>query len=164
MSGKRLVTKTQVRFQSILSRKFCKRNGALRHCLLPSCRYAWTICNTLDNGKLFRWYRKCLGSFVNFEKRLYFRHVVCLSVRPSVSYSAWNNSATTERIFVKFYIRVLFENLLRKFNFHEDLASISGALHEELCTFTTILIMIKFFLELIIINFFLEIDILQTKL
>jgi hypothetical protein len=38
---------------------------------------------------------------------------VCLSVRPL----AWNNSAPTERIFMKFDFSVFLENLLRKFKF-----------------------------------------------
>ena len=37
-----------------------------------------------------------------------------MSVRPS----EWNDSALTERILMKFDIRVFFENLSRKFNFH----------------------------------------------
>jgi len=32
----------------------------------------------------------------------------------SVRLSAWNNSAPTEQIFIKFGIRIFFENLLRK--------------------------------------------------
>jgi hypothetical protein len=41
-----------------------------------------------------------------------------LSVRLSVRSSTWNNSAPTGRIFMKFYIWVYLENLLRKFKFH----------------------------------------------
>jgi len=40
-----------------------------------------------------------------------------MSVRLSVHLSAWNNSALTGRIFMKF-IWVFFENLSRMFNFH----------------------------------------------
>ena len=43
-----------------------------------------------------------------------FRPSVFRSVRPS----AWNNSAPTGRIFVKFDIQVLFENLWIKINFY----------------------------------------------
>ena len=54
-----------------------------------------------------------------------FRHV-CLSVRLSVRLSvclsvrlsAWNNSASTGRILMKFDVWVFFENLLRNFNSH----------------------------------------------
>jgi len=42
----------------------------------------------------------------------------CLSIHPSVHQSAWNNSASTGRIFKKFYIWRFFKYLLRKFNFH----------------------------------------------
>jgi len=38
----------------------------------------------------------------------------CPSVRPSVRLSAWTNSATTGRIFMKFYIWIFFENLSKK--------------------------------------------------
>jgi len=48
------------------------------------------------------------------------RHV-CLSISPSV----WNNSAPTGGIFMKF------ENLSRKFKYHEDLTTITGTLHED---------------------------------
>ena len=41
----------------------------------------------------------------------------CLSVRPS----ARNNLAPTGRIFIKFYISVFLENLMRKFNFPPNL-------------------------------------------
>ena len=41
-----------------------------------------------------------------------------VSVCPSVRPSAWNNSAPTGRIFMKFDIWIFFENLSKKFNFH----------------------------------------------
>jgi len=58
----------------------------------------------------------------------------CLSVRPS----AWNNSAPTRRIFMKFNIWVFFENLSRKFQFHYNLTRITGTLHEDQYTFLII--------------------------
>jgi hypothetical protein len=36
----------------------------------------------------------------------------------SACLSAWNNSASTGRIFMKFYIWGFFENVSRKFNCH----------------------------------------------
>ena len=55
-----------------------------------------------------------LGGFVKFAKSdCYLRHVF-LSVTPS----ALNNSAPTERIFMKFGIYVFFEHLSRQFKFH----------------------------------------------
>jgi len=36
----------------------------------------------------------------------------------SVRLFAWNNSTSTGRMWIKFDIRVCFENLSRKFNFH----------------------------------------------
>jgi hypothetical protein len=56
----------------------------------------------------------------------------------SVCPSAWNNSAPTGRIFMKFDIYVFFENLLRKFKFHQNMTRITGALHEGLCAFMII--------------------------
>ena len=44
------------------------------------------------------------------------------------------NSAPTGRIFMKFDIRVFFENLLRIFKFRENLIGMTGTLHEDLCT------------------------------
>ena len=41
----------------------------------------------------------------------------CQSVRPSVRLSAWNNSAPTGRIFIRFDILAFFENLSRKLKF-----------------------------------------------
>jgi hypothetical protein len=43
----------------------------------------------------------------------YFRRVY-----PSVSLSAWNNSASNGRIFMKFRSSLFFEHLSRKFKFH----------------------------------------------
>jgi hypothetical protein len=61
------------------------------------------------------------------------RHV-CVSV----STSAWNNSAPTGRIFIKFCIWGFSENLSRKFKFLLSLTRITGTLHEYLCTFMII--------------------------
>jgi hypothetical protein len=36
---------------------------------------------------------------------------------------------------MKFDTRRVFKNMLRKFNFHSNLTRITGALHEELCSF-----------------------------
>jgi hypothetical protein len=53
-----------------------------------------------------------------------------MSVRPT----AWNDSAPTGRIFVKFDIWVFYENMSRKFKFYENLTRTTGTLHEDLCT------------------------------
>ena len=55
-----------------------------------------------------------------------------MSVRPTDPPSAWNNSALTGRIFMKFDIWVFLEYLSRKFKFHSD------ALHEDLCKCKTV--------------------------
>jgi len=57
----------------------------------------------------------------------------------SVRLSAWN-SAPTGRIFVKFVICVFFENLSRKFKFHENRKGITGTLHEDQYAFLIVLI------------------------
>jgi hypothetical protein len=48
---------------------------------------------------------------------------------------AWNNLAPTRRIFMKFEIWALFENLSRKFKFHSYRTRITGTLREHQCTF-----------------------------
>jgi hypothetical protein len=63
---------------------------------------------------------------------------VCLSVCPFVRSFAWNNSALTEGILMIFDTWVLFETSSRKFEFVENLTSITGTLHEELWTFMTV--------------------------
>ena len=61
---------------------------------------------------------------------LYLRHV-CLSV----CLSAWNNSASTGRRFMKFDIWGFFENLPRTFKFDENLTRMTGTWYEDLCRF-----------------------------
>jgi hypothetical protein len=53
----------------------------------------------------------------------------------SVRLSAWNNSAPTRRIFMKFYIYGFLENMLRKVMLHQNLTRITGNLHQDLRTF-----------------------------
>ena len=55
--------------------------------------------------RVFRRVRKISESDISFV----------ISVCPSLSLSAWDISAPIEQIFMKFYICVFFENLLRKF-------------------------------------------------
>ena len=69
------------------------------------------------------------GAFVKFSKTtIGFVISVRLSVRPY----ACNNSAPTGRIFMKFGIRVFFETLSRKFNFHWNLTK-KDTLHAQQC-------------------------------
>ena len=56
----------------------------------------------------------------------------------SVCPPAWNKSATTRQIFMKFYISGFFENLLRKFKIRSSLTRITGTLQEGRYTFMTI--------------------------
>ena len=49
--------------------------------------------------------------------------------------SAWNNSAPTGRILIKFGISSLFENLQQKFQFHENVTRITSTLHDDVVTF-----------------------------
>ena len=48
---------------------------------------------------------------------------------------AWNNWDATGRIFMKFYIGEFFENMLRKFNFHQNLTNVTGTLRQDVCIF-----------------------------
>ena len=60
---------------------------------------------------------RVLGAFAKLRSDYWFRHV-CPSARPSVRLSAWNNSAPTGQICMKFDIWVFFEYLWRKFKLH----------------------------------------------
>ena len=57
-----------------------------------------------------------LGAFAKLRKATV---SFVMSVCPSVLPSAWNNSASTGRIFMKFYIRASFENLSTESSFVE---------------------------------------------
>jgi len=71
--------------------------------------------------RAFAKYRKATISFV-------------VSVRPP----AWNNSAFTGRVSMKFYIWACLENLSRKFEFNENITRKTGILHEDRYTFVLI--------------------------
>ena len=63
----------------------------------------------------------------------------CYRFVMSVRLSAWNNSAPTGCIFMKFDVWVFFENVSKKFNFHDENSTrISGTLQEDQYTFFTI--------------------------
>jgi hypothetical protein len=76
---------------------------------------------------VFRRCRKIAKSDYQF-RHIYppFNPSICLSVRPS----AWNSSAPTGRIFMKFDICIVFLNMLRKVKIHENLTRITSTLHE----------------------------------
>ena len=61
----------------------------------------------------------------NLKKQLF------VSSCPSVHLSAWNNSAPTGRIFMKFDIGLFFENLLRKVKFNYNQTRITSTVHED---------------------------------
>jgi len=75
------------------------------------------------------------GCAKTIERNLFKRFSFIMSVR----LSAWNKSAPTGRIFMKFYTRtrVFFENVSRKFKFDSNLTRITGTLHEYLQIFMT---------------------------
>ena len=54
-------------------------------------------------------------------------------------------SAPTGSSFMKFYIRLFFENLSRNFKFHLNLRIITGTSNDDICTF--IIYLAEFFLE-----------------
>ena len=69
-----------------------------------------------------------LGAFANLRKATFtFVMSVCLSVRPSKR----NNSAPTERIFIKCDICVFFQNLSRKFKVRQNRTRIMDTLHKD---------------------------------
>ena len=72
-----------------------------------------------------------LGAFVKLQK-------ATVSFTMSVHLSAWNSSAPTVWICIKFNVRVFFENLLIKFKFRYNKTIIMGTLHEEQYTFLII--------------------------
>jgi hypothetical protein len=72
-----------------------------------------------------------LGALKNCKKRLF--ALSCSSLR----LPAWK-WAPTERIFMKFDIRELFENISRKYNFYWNLTKITDTLHEHQHTFKII--------------------------
>ena len=59
----------------------------------------------------------------------------CLSV---LCLSAWNSSAPTGRIFMKFFIWMFFENPSRKFEFHWNLTKITDTLNANWYIYLTI--------------------------
>ena len=61
-----------------------------------------------------------------------------MSVRPSVYLSAWNNSAPTGRIFIKFDIWAFPENLSIKFKFHLNPTRVTVSLDGDVFTYMTI--------------------------
>jgi len=75
-----------------------------------------------------------LDAFQKLRKSHYFLRHTC----PSVPLSAWNNSAPTGRIFMKFGIWVFFEHLSRKFQLHYNLTTITCTLHADRYTFLII--------------------------
>jgi hypothetical protein len=77
---------------------------------------------------------------------------VCLSVCLSVRLSEWNNSTSTGRIFMKFDIWEIFEDLSRKFKFLWNLIRITDNLHKNEYIFLQYLA-----------QFFLEWEMFQTK-
>jgi len=62
----------------------------------------------------------------------------CLFICLSVHLSAYNNSASSGWIFMKFDIWVFFRSLLRKSKLHQNLTRIMITLHEAHCTFLII--------------------------
>jgi len=76
----------------------------------------------------------CIGGCFKFACRLFVCLRVCSELVMPVLPFAWNNSAPTGRIFMKFDILVFCETLLRKSKFHYNLTRITGTLHEELFT------------------------------
>jgi len=69
----------------------------------------------------------------NCENRL-----LVSSCRPSLSPSAWSNSAPAGRVFTKFGIWILFENVSRTFKFRPNLTRVTDTLREDQCAFMVV--------------------------
>jgi hypothetical protein len=65
-----------------------------------------------------------------------------MPVFPSLSPSLWNNSAPTERLFIKFYIWLFFENVLGIFNSHKNVTRITGTICDAQFMFMIISLLI----------------------
>jgi len=76
-----------------------------------------------------------LGALVKLRKATSASSCLCLSV----CLSAWNNSAPTGRIFIKFCYLNSFQTSVEKIQVHYILTWIKGTLHENLCTLMTVL-------------------------
>jgi hypothetical protein len=72
-----------------------------------------------------------LGAFAKLRKATTSFVFVCLFVHPS----AWNNSVPTGRIFIKFDMWFVFENLSRRFKHLWNVTRKTGTLHEDQYTF-----------------------------
>jgi len=75
-------------------------------------------------------YRKFFSCEISKLRKTTFSFVTLLRL------FSWNNSAHKGRIFMKFYIWELSENLSRKFKLHLNLTRITGTLHEDQYTFS----------------------------
>jgi hypothetical protein len=91
-----------------ISRKFCESVENL----CRSFMFHWNLKRKCENGLLT---------------------MLCLSVRPSVCVSLWNNSSTTGSVFMKIFKEIL-KVLSRKFCNHWNLTKITGNLYLNLCT------------------------------
>jgi hypothetical protein len=76
-----------------------------------------------------------LGAFTKFRKAtISFVVSILLSVRPS----AWKDSSPNGRIFMKFGLRLFFDNLSRKLKLYYDMTRMTGILHGGIRTFVAI--------------------------
>jgi hypothetical protein len=77
-----------------------------------------------------------LGAFSKFRKATisFVVPILCLSVRPS----AWKDSSLNGRIFMKFGLRLFFDNMLRKLKLYYDMTRMTGTLHGGIRTFVAI--------------------------
>jgi hypothetical protein len=117
-------------------RKRLRYMGSYRHIVCSALGYHETCTRGLESSLLGLAHDiNDLGAFAKFRKGSL---IFVMSVCPSVRSSAWNNSTSTGRIFIKFVIWVFFENLARKLKFNYDPTRITGTLHEDLCAFMVI--------------------------
>ena len=96
----------------------------------------YTYCRMMHGAYSVKYPGLCFRRFRKISKSDYqLRHIsICLSV----CLSTWKNSAFTSTDFRELGVSVFPEHLLRKLNFYQNMARITGTLHGDVCPFMVI--------------------------
>jgi len=109
------------------------------HCVSRCLQWQFILWTVIFTAKLWHLARDHSWTSIHFSFPIFGRFSQnCEKWKVSSCLSAWNNSAPTGCIFMKFDIWAFFENLFRKFEFHYNLTTITGTLHEDRYTFLII--------------------------
>ena len=92
----------------------CPSSGA-REYYTSGCCLSYLVLGFQVVGMVWRW-GLCVR-FATMHGQNHIKFISFMSVRPPANPPAWNDSAPTIRIFMKFDVWVVFENLSRKFKF-----------------------------------------------